>query len=278
MRKFFMISTALAAFGYLVVCVGLCFLQDQLLFAPTRQSIEALTKNAAERNFSPWMNKKGTQIGWQSNHGNPALPILILPGNAGYALLRESYVSMCTVGDYRRKFYILEYPGYGARPGPTTEATLTEAAVQAVDTIPTESYLWVIGESLGAAVATAAAAQRPNRIAGLILVTPFDSVASAAREHFPWLPTSWLLRTKFDSVENLEQYGGPVAFIVGENDTTVPANLGEALYESYAGVKRLWVTPGAGHNDTDILLKDWPQLDAWLTRPQGGVPIGTPGS
>jgi uncharacterized protein len=45
-----------------------------------------------------------------------------------------------------------------------------------------------VGLSLGAGPAAHLAHERP--IAGLILVTPFDSLKALAREHYPWRPSA----------------------------------------------------------------------------------------
>jgi fermentation-respiration switch protein FrsA (DUF1100 family) len=73
------------------------------------------------------------------------------------------------------------------------------------------------------------------------------------------------LKHRLDSDKNLEKYHGPIAFIVAGNDGTIPPKHGERLYREYAGPKRLWLVPGAGHNDFDALLADWPQIVAWLS-------------
>ena len=53
--------------------------------------------------------------------------------------------------------------------------------------------------SIGAGPAAYLASQRP--IAGLILVTPFDSLTALAREHYPWAPVSLLLRYRMEIAE-----------------------------------------------------------------------------
>jgi pimeloyl-ACP methyl ester carboxylesterase len=121
-----------------------------------------------------------------------------------------------------------------------------------------------MGQSLGSGIASAAVAARPDKIAGLILLTPFDSLAAAAATHYPWFPVRPLLRHRLDSDQNLAGYRGPVAFIVAENDGTIPPKHGERLYHLYTGPKRLWLVPGAGHNDFDALLADWPRIVSWL--------------
>lgn len=143
---------------------------------------------------------------------------------------------------------------------------MTEAAVQALDELSRSGAqsIWVLGESIGTGVACGAVRERPRLVQALVLITPFDSLVSVAQIHYTFLPVSWLIRHRFDSVANLRDYPGPVAFLLAENDRTVPARLGRALYESYPGVKRLWVTPRADHNDRALMLSAWPEIAGWL--------------
>src|SRR5690606_14790649 len=108
----------------------------------------------------------------------------------------------------------------------------------------------------------------PGQIAGLILVTPFDSLVGAAAFHYPWLPVSLFLKTRFDSVKNLAAYPGPVAFLLSEQDTTTPVVLGKKLYDSYPGRKRLWVDPEGDHDVSSLQDAEWPRIVEWL---QGGA-------
>ncbi|MGC1480846.1 MAG: alpha/beta hydrolase [Chthoniobacterales bacterium] len=255
--------------GYALICAALYFAQDSLVYFPRNAPAAELDGAAASVGFAPWTNGDGHRIGWQSLDGDPRHALLIFHGNGGYALHRNHFASTNHPADgtAQPRTYLLEYPGYGARPGTPSEASLTAAATDAIDTLAATDpapRITVLGQSLGSGVASAAVGQRPDAVSALILVTPFNSLVAAAHDHYRWIPVPWLLRTRFDSVRNLADYPGPVAFIVAKEDQTVPAHLGQALYESYPGTKRLWLIPDAHHNDTDRLLADWPEVWTWL--------------
>jgi pimeloyl-ACP methyl ester carboxylesterase len=76
-----------------------------------------------------------------------------------------------------------------------------------------------VGVSLGSGVAASLAARR--RLDGLILVTPFDSLSATARQLYPWLPVSLLLRHDMDSASLLRGTGQPVALIAAARDRLV---------------------------------------------------------
>lgn len=252
--------------GYLVICVVLYFRQDQMIFHPTRQPKAVYDDAATVQKFAPWLNARGEQIGWHSVGGGSQNALLICNGNGGDALHRTYYRDYCQAGGSGWTTFLLEYPGYGSREGSPSEKACVEAAVEAIDTLSLTPgrKIWVIGESLGSGVASAAVSQRPGKISGLVLVTPFDSLTGAASHHYPWLPVGLLLRPRFDSRQNLKAYPGPVAFLLGEKDRTVPAVLGRKLYDDYAGQKRLWVAPEADHDVSDLVLAEWPQILRWM--------------
>jgi pimeloyl-ACP methyl ester carboxylesterase len=87
------------------------------------------------------------------------------------------------------------------------------------------------------------------RIDGLILITPWDTLLSVAKEHFPWLPARLFLRDEYDSIGNLRAYQGRIAVIGAEQDVTIPLRHAQALFASLPGEKKIWTIGGAGHND-----------------------------
>ncbi len=256
--------------GYLVICAVLYFRQDRMIFVPDSGTEAEQDPLADAEGFEPWINAKGERIGWKSRDGDEANVLLVLSGNGGCAINRTYYRGYCRGNPGNWKTFLLEYPGYGIRPGTPSEPALTAAAVDALDLLSDVPgrEIRVLGVSLGSGVACAVAARRPQAISGLILETPFNSLVAAAQGRYPWLPVAVLSRTRFASDENLRHFPGPVAFIVGERDTTVPAALGRKLYEGYPGRKKLWSAPDADHDVSDFLQAEWNQILAWL---EGGT-------
>lgn len=250
--------------GYVLICVVLYFNQAALLFHPRNASATELDDLARNIDFQPWTNAKGERIGWKSRGDDNADALVFCHGNGGYAL-RPDEAGLQLNGRFR--LYLLEYPGYGARPGDISTRNMTAAALEAVDTLAANPNrkIYLLGESMGSGVVCATAAARPDQVAGLVLLVPFDSLAAASSSHYPWIPVRLLLRHRLDSDTNLEKFQGPVAFIVAGRDTTIPPKHAQRLYDGYAGPKRLWLVPQAGHNDYDLLMRDWPQVAAWLT-------------
>lgn len=267
--KILLILLTLLAVAYAGLCLLLYLNQDRLLFFPSLAAAAELDLHARQIGFEPWTNARGQRIGWKSAAGDPASALLICHGNGGFALGRN-YENLRRDGPAPGQVFLLEYPGYGARPGPISTQAMTAAAIEAIDTLAAERprRILLFGQSLGSGIACAAAAARPAQLAGLILLTPFDSLRAAAGAHYPWLPVALLLRHRLDSDRNLAKFPGPVAFLVAGRDETIPPARARRLFASYPGPKRLWLVPDAGHNDFDALLADWPQILAWLAAPE----------
>ncbi len=263
--------TVLLVLGYIAICAFLWWNQERMLFFPTFVASAEMDALARQEGFDPWKNAHGSQIGWKSlDGGATGDALLVCHGNGGFAL-GQHYALLREGATPHFQIHLLEYPGYGARPGKPSAKSLTAAAIEAIDTLVAENphrRIWLMGQSLGTGVACAAAAARPEKIAGIVLVTPFDSLAAAARTHYPWLPIDWLLRHRLDSDHNLAHYHGPVAFLIAGRDATIPPRHAQHLYESYAGPKREWLAPEAGHNDLDRLLSGWADIATWLAAPR----------
>jgi uncharacterized protein len=272
------VITRVLALIYVGLCVVLTLNQRNMLYLPSRGSLIDAQQRAAAAGLTAWRDTDGRLIGWQTpttstNTPSPADAVLILHGNGGEATHRTYLLA----GFPNAAHYILEYPGYGSRPGTPSQAAFVDAALQAVDQLRTThtGALYLIGESIGSGVAAQTAAARPDAIAGLLLITPFNSLTDVAQHHYPLFPVRWLLRDRYDSSRALQAYNGPVAILLAEADEVVPARFGQALYGSYTGPKRSWIQPDRDHNNLDYqpTAAWWREVDAFLrTTPQASAP------
>ena len=146
--------------------------------------------------------------------------------------------------------HALDYPGYGRSSGRPSEQENIEAALAALGTIRSERGrpVVLIGWSLGAAVATATAARAPGQLRALVLLSPWYSLDSVARRHFPgWLVTLFRRET-YDSGTAGASLRLPVLIVHGEADALIDVAEGTRLARAIPGA-RLVRVPGAGHND-----------------------------
>ena len=158
--------------------------------------------------------------------------------------------------------YLLHYRGYGASTGKPTEAALhADARALYEHVMRSHSQVAVIGRSLGSGVAVRLAAQRP--VSQLVLVTPYDSIATIAARQFSWFPVQWLLTEKFDSFRHAPHVRVPTLLLRAENDEVIPRDSTERLYGTFdKGVTKMIVMPGAGHNT----ISDSPRYLAEIQR------------
>ena len=103
---------------------------------------------------------------------------------------------------------------------------------------------------MGCGVAAAVAHTTSARIDGVILITPWDTLASIAHAKFPFLPVQLLLTDKYDNIGNLESFKGRIVVVGTESDEVIPVKHANTLYDSLSSSeRRMWVIRGAGHND-----------------------------
>jgi hypothetical protein len=174
---------------------------------------------------------------------------IVFHGNAGHAGHRDYYAA--ALAPLGLRVILAEYPGYGPRGGALGEASFVADAVATIEAAQREfgDPVVVIGESIGAGVAAAAVGRRPELVAAVMLITPFDRLVNVAAHHYPWLPVRALLRDRYDSVEHLAHYVGPKLVVVAGRDDIVPPHLGEALFDALPPPKERLRLPGSGHND-----------------------------
>lgn len=162
---------------------------------------------------------------------------------------------------------LVDYRGYGASEGAPSERALVADAKQLYDhavTLPgvDARRMFAFGRSLGSGVAVALAAQRP--LAGLILATPYDSLAALAKRYYWFLPVDWMLKHRFDSIALAPGLKTPLLCLIAERDEVIPAVHAERLFEAWGGAKRRIVLTGAGHNTSDAHPLFWPSIREFL--------------
>jgi hypothetical protein len=142
------------------------------------------------------------------------------------------------------------YRGYEPSGGKPSAAALLADAPLIYDHIardPGEIAIIAVGISIGTGVAAHLARQRP--LAGLILVSPFDSLEALGREHYPWLPVHWLLRHRMEVTDDLRGLSIPAAVLAAEKDDIIPARRTDAVRRVIGNLVLDRTIAGAGHND-----------------------------
>lgn len=252
-------------------------LQDRLMFYPQQLS-QARRALVAERFAAvdevALQAADGTRLhAWRVSAGPGSPLVLYFGGNA-----EEVSWMLEAIGDPRSgatpgvSWLLLDYRGYGASEGAPSEAALVADARMLFDHARAQAGedgarpMFAFGRSLGSGVAVALAASRP--LAGVVLVTPFDSAVAVARHYYPYLPVDWMLRHRFESIAHAPRLRTPLLCVIAERDEVIPPVHGERLHAAWGGPKHRVLLPGAGHNDGDgpalweavrLFLRQWGQ-------------------
>ena len=235
--------------AYLLVVLLVLIFQRRLIYFPTKIPADVVESVAKEHGFAPWKNPGGQIIGWKIPAPGPAAGnVLIVHGNAGCALGRD-YIAQPIHDASEVEVFVLEYPGYGARAGAPSMTSLLAAAEEAFQLLPSGMPKYVVSESIGAGVACDLARNHPAEVAGMVLFVPYHNLASVAQRQMPFLPAYFLLLDRFNPAKCLEQYRGPIQFVVAGADEILGPETGKKLFDGYAGPKKLLMLPGARHND-----------------------------
>jgi uncharacterized protein len=233
---------------YLIVCVLMAVYQRSFIYYPSVFTAAQVDQMAQSAKLERWTNSVGQSIGFKRfSSKQPADGVVLVTygngstaiGSADYADLIQNIVAF--------DVFILEYPGYEDRPGSPSQTSLFNAASEAFRMLSTNKPIYLVGESLGTGVASYLAGTYPDRIAGLVLLSPFNRLTSVAQNHYPILPVWLLLMDRFPSEDYLCNYHGPVGVVVDGCDNVVPEKFGLRLYNGYAGPKQLWEFPRGGH-------------------------------
>ena len=148
-----------------------------------------------------------------------------------------------------RDVVVFSYRGYGPSTGkPSARAVLSDSLtiLDRLQQARASQDIVAVGFSLGSAIAAYAARHRP--VAGLILVTPFDSLEALARDLYWWAPVRLLLRHQMPTIEFVRGSLAPTALIIAEHDKIVPARRSAPLRRAASNLV-FQRTIDAGHND-----------------------------
>ncbi len=232
-------TAALPLLAYLGACGWMYAKQRERIYLP-----QGTRADAAQTDFG--IARNGVMLnGWLVNIGKPKA-VIYFGGNAE------------RIEDMRDEFarwfpdsstYLVPYRGYGASEGQPSQEALLSDALAVYDQVRARqpgAPITVIGRSLGSAVASYVASQRP--VTKLVLVTPFDSLTTVVQSHYPWLPARWILSDQYPSVDYLSRYAGPLLVIRAGNDQVVPPASTDQLLARLPRPAQVLALPQADHS------------------------------
>jgi pimeloyl-ACP methyl ester carboxylesterase len=240
------------------------WMQERLIFFP--QPLVSTSHLPASTSALELTAADGTRLrGWVVGASAvPAPTLIVFGGNAeeiSWALADARWPRGWTRAGFN-------YRGYGESEGVPSEAALIADAKAIFDAIAGRPdvdprRIVVFGRSLGTGVAVSLASARP--VAGVVLVSPYDSLAAVGRAHYPFLPVSLLLRHRFESLALAQSVHTPLLAIVAADDAIIPLERSRALYDAWGGPKRWHAIERADHNDVSMHEPFWRSIAAFLS-------------
>jgi pimeloyl-ACP methyl ester carboxylesterase len=162
---------------------------------------------------------------------------------------------------------LMNYRGYGLSDGKPGEKSLSNDSLEIFDYFSgrkdvDSKKIVIIGRSIGTGVAVYIAHER--NVAGIILVSPYDSLSSVARGIFPYLPVSFILKHRFDSISIAPDIKAPALVLVASGDKTIPPAHSRKLAEKWGGNVEIKEIRGADHNSISDKEEYWQSMGGFL--------------
>ena len=238
MKSFIVLIAVLASF-YLLLLALLYIFQRNLLFYPV-PPVDGISREAIS-----FTNQGISLRGWVLNKGQPRA-LIYYGGNA------EDISNNIPFFDdlfEHHTVYLINYRGYGRSQGNPSEEGLFSDAIAIYDQLGRQhSTISLMGRSLGSGIAVYLASKRD--IDRLYLLTPYDSIAEVAQNHYPYFPTSYLIRDRFDSIAYAAKLNALVLIIAAEFDRVIPVKHAENLRDRLTASEVSYhLIAGAAHNN-----------------------------
>jgi len=156
---------------------------------------------------------------------------------------------------------VADYRGYGASSGTPTLTDLVQDAHVIFKKVREElsikkmrSDLWVMGRSLGSISALELASHYQEVVRGLIIESGFPSVVRIILHLGIPVQDMGLEKIDQDCLERIKKISLPTLIIHGEQDSLVPIENAEDIYQNLgAQEKELLTIPSATHNDIMLI-------------------------
>ena len=230
--KYLYLAVSSVVLAYFIIILFVYFYQRNLLYHPSENNYlnDKITFNYEEIfietdkkiKLKSWFIKKDL---------DKFKTILIFHGNAGNLFNRVYKLNELNKLDVN--ILLISWRGFSGNKGKPTEKNLYHDADEAVKWLNNQGVISkniiLYGESLGTGVATELGTS--NAFGGIILESPFTSIANAAKIYYPYLPVSIILKDRYDSIGKIKNINTPIFIMHGKMDNIVPQQMGLELFE-----------------------------------------------
>ena len=234
---------------YLAVCIQVLVTQEDLLFDPTLTPEKTSVPPIGTRDEEVWIpvgsgrDQGELHARWIPAADADAPTFLYLHGQTHNNSTHPEHAQRLYQLGYN--VLMVDYRGFGRSRGggQPSETKLYEDAEAAWNYLThvrgiKPQHTFIYGHSLGGAIAIELVTHHPDA-AGLVAESTFTSVQAVARTKYWYLPTGWLVKLRFDSLQKVAALRVPVLFIHGKLDLTVPFEMAGQLYAAAPEPKKL---------------------------------------
>ena len=242
---------ALAAGGYTAMIVALYLGQRALMYFPDDTVPDPRAHGVADMTAVRIPVGNGVEsLAWWHPPREPGRPVVVyFHGNAGH--IGERAYKARRMIDAGFGVLLAGYRYNAGAGGAPSEAALLADGRTAMRYVLDRGYameqLVLYGESLGSGIAVALAAD--NGVGGLVLETPYSSIADVAQARYWFTPAKWLVRDRYDSMARIGQVRAPILMFHGDADTTIHVRFARRLHAAAPEPKEAHFLPGGGHTD-----------------------------
>jgi alpha-beta hydrolase superfamily lysophospholipase len=250
-------SYALAAIVIACTASGCSWLdqkQRELIFRPAKESwwgSRGVANNYEER----WIpvGTQGEKIhAWWAPSTDAHAPALLYLHGARWDLS----ASVSRIERWKKLGFsvlAIDYRGFGKSTDVTPSEEFAyedaEAAWTALAAIAPGKPRFLVGHSLGGAVAAEMARRHPEA-SGLVLEATFTSIKDmVAQSTWSVLPVGLILTQQFDTLAKMPDIHVPVMVTHGTSDSVVPFEMGEKLFAAAQSPKRFVKVDGGSHHN-----------------------------
>lgn len=259
---------AILALLYSMLCAGLYFLQEKLIFHPSPLPDDftyEFQKNFQERSFKVEEDVLLNALHFKADTTRGL--IFYLHGNAGTLAHHGQVADLYLQGGY--DILMLDYRGFGKSDGEIISEKQLYSDNQMIYNAMLQEYsesdIVVLGYSIGTGMAAKLAVDNQPR--DLILLAPYYSMTYMKDMNFSWIP-DFVLRYEFPTNALLAEVDAPITIFHGTDDATIPIACSKMLKADYQEKIELVELKGQGHNQMaknyeyaqgliEILRPDW---------------------
>jgi len=245
---------------YTALVGGLYLVQRELIYHPTQSLPSPENSGVPEMKVVRLTTEDGVTLTSWYRPPQEGLPTIVyFQGNGGNIAGRGTKVRPYLDAGFG--VLLAGYRGYGGNPGRPSEPGLYADGRAHLDFLNKQNIppkRWVMyGESLGSGVAVQMAFERAKddqgqtdgSIGTVILEAPFSSLGDAAQSHYPFFPTRYLVKDRFDSIAKIDKIKAPLFVFNGDRDGVIPPSLGRRLFDAAKDPKESHWIKGGGHNN-----------------------------